>query len=275
MGLKDKCDVFDKINEAGKWRMIHEQHGPNYITALKNLLEYIAYKMYALQEKESMDDSTNITTLWSYMLIVVQVVKHLPPRLAGQLTKKDLVDKFLDFISPYISGNVKNVLKDYIKTYCAAFIKDQKLNSKDGWNLLFTITVMKSFLTDLKETVEGSCMNWQTVRHGQEALNPQKVREKGQLHVNAPSPSSKTSWFPTTARFNSVQAKDYGEDKGYQDGYYEDRSYGDGNYGGSQDVMNTPLIKELEKTTTFNTITNSSRDHFTKPYFTVANNAWT
>ena len=102
------------------------------------------------------DDSSYITTLRSYILVVIQVVKHLPTALAGQMTRKDMVDKFLDKIQAGACGNIKDVVKDYICTYYAATIKTQKLSSKDPWNLLFSITIMKSILSDFKGLTERS-----------------------------------------------------------------------------------------------------------------------
>lgn len=298
--LKDKCDIFDKIIQADKWRVIHEQWGPKTVTAFDNLMKYITCKMYGFHEMDGMEDAIIIAILRSYMLIVVQVVKHLPPRLVGQITRKDLVDKFLDFIPPYVCSNVKNVLKKYIKTYFTASVKTQRLNSKDGWNLLFTITVMKSFLTDLQETMESTgSTNW---RSGQKELWswPSKQAKKCLLQLTAPTTSPKMHWRPTTAPFNSVQTMDRSTNRGYQnpqtywssskvsfnlvqemdhgdDGDYygscgENSSPGN-DYSGSQDVKNTPQFEERERTTLFNTISNTNQDQYTPPYVTRADNS--
>ena len=273
---KHKHRNFNELVVKDKWKLIHKEYGPQTIAAFLNLLEFAALEMYALDTMDESLESNNITTLRGFMLIVLQVVKHLPHRMAGQLTRQDLVEKFLHFIPSRVCGDIRNVMKGYIKTYYAAKVEGQKLNSKDNWNLLFTITVMKSFLSDFQETLDSSntgrrsSLSTSVPRSIKiPTVGNQRVGKTGLLQITAPSPGPKAQWSTNaapwstnTAPFNTLQSGGNGRFSSHYEDIEEHFDSDDYLEYQSQDARNMPVDEDTTEPTSFNTMNNARGDHW-------------
>lgn len=124
--LKGKCPRNADIEEADLWNVLYEFHGPKHRASLMSLFKFIAEEMYSLHMLASMDADSATTALQGYAMTIFLVVTNIPVTLQHQITRQDMVDRFLDRISVKVCGNAKNCMLDYILSYTAATVYDDR-----------------------------------------------------------------------------------------------------------------------------------------------------